>query len=261
MLELKKYERNTDWDGLLAAWDKNKGEGSYYGVPRKWYEDGKELSICVSDIFMRVRRMSREFYQIGLRLKDIRDGQLYRIEYNSCGNYYDNVYSFANQKLGLKSTTVKTMVGIVERFGDGDKLNNKLKIQFENYSFSQLVEMLPMADEHLALVSTDMTVAKIRELKKSLDFGQTSDQKIQPVAEDGFYTVADLEMLQFDVFIEFFRKALKDYPNFWDKAVKLLAKQKLPHDFTPGSDEELEETEELQQAKPGLELSEYASTG
>lgn len=80
---------------------------------------------------------------------------------SDCG--YVDVFDYGQKVFGFKTTSCRNMIGVFERFGDkgGD-----IQCKYEDYSFTQLVELLPVEDVNE--YEPEMTVREIRD-KKVLD--------------------------------------------------------------------------------------------
>ena len=90
------------------------------------------------------------------------------------GRYCKDIFELAQQEFNLCKTTVKNVIGVATRFG---YLFTSIKEEFKEYNYSQLVEMLPLSDEQIKLVSPEMTQQEIRALKKSqVQKSQLTDQ-------------------------------------------------------------------------------------
>ena len=142
----------------------------------------KELQELESSIQGLARGMSENSLQIGVYLKEIRDKCLYYYEavdstlsqfekesYFSgrnpyCYRYF-NFYDYTEKELGFGKSTVVRLIQIVERFCEE---HGVLKPGFENFSFSQLCEMVSVAEDKLDKIRPEMTVKEIRAYKKSL---------------------------------------------------------------------------------------------
>ena len=79
------------------------------------------------------------------------------------GRFCKDIFELAQQEFNLCKTTVKNVIGVATRFG---YLFQQVKEEYKEYNYSQLVEMLPLSDEQLKLVSPAMTQQEIRALKK-----------------------------------------------------------------------------------------------
>ena len=145
-------------------------------------EKVKELQELEGYIRRLARGMSESSLQIGVYLKEIRDKLLYYYEGVSselpeyqkkayfsgetpyCYRYF-NFYEYTEKELGFGKSTVVRLIQIVERFCEA---HGVLKPRFEDFSFSQLCEMVSMAEDRLDKVRPEMTVREIRAYKKSL---------------------------------------------------------------------------------------------
>lgn len=75
-----------------------------------------------------------------------------------------NIYELAEQCFNLPKSTTISIIAVAKKFG---YLMTSLKSEYEEYSFSQLTEMVPLSDEQLKLVNPQMTVQEIRAMKKA----------------------------------------------------------------------------------------------
>lgn len=91
------------------------------------------------------------------------------------GNPVSSFYNFCDNYFKICKTTVKNLLGIYKRFVIDIELEN-----YQDYSYSQLVELLTFDYDDLKAVEPSMSVRAIRELKveiakKNKSCGQTSD--------------------------------------------------------------------------------------
>lgn len=141
--------------------------------------------------------VARQFVYIGFLLWEVQQYGYYK------EHGFQTVYEYAAYELNLKKTTVKNLIGINEVFGSTNtkKLGNgrltaqrtmSLQPAYEKFNYSQLTEMLSMSEPQRAKVTPDMSIRKIREIKKenSIDFktldkiidrtkSQTSDRQLE----------------------------------------------------------------------------------
>lgn len=94
---------------------------------------------------------------------------------DSEGNPISSFYDFCDNYFKICKTTVKNLLGIYKRFVIDIELEN-----YQDYSYSQLVELLAFDYDDLKAVEPSMSVRAIRELKaeiakKNKSSGQTSD--------------------------------------------------------------------------------------
>lgn len=77
---------------------------------------------------------------------------------------YKNIYEFSESELSLCKTTTKYYLSIHTKFCDGQVV----KKEFADYNYSQLREMVKLADEDLSMVNPSMTCKDIARLCKEL---------------------------------------------------------------------------------------------
>lgn len=119
--------------------------------------DKKNYNQCIEKIGTLLTGVAKSYLMIGVQLKRIRDKKLFNVE------GYKNVYELASEKFGMGKTTCGNAINVVERFCTEKGV---LKEEYKAFSFTQLVEMLPLEDEQLKDVGEMMSAKEIRELKK-----------------------------------------------------------------------------------------------
>ncbi|MCI1245258.1 MAG: hypothetical protein LKG11_04890 [Bacilli bacterium] len=101
------------------------------------------------------RQVASCFVDIGRELAALRDDKGVLA---ACG--YADIYDYSEKVLGFKRTSTKNFISVFERFGKGLSWGGKYK----DYSFTQLVELLPVKDG-IDGYRPDMTVQAIRDQK------------------------------------------------------------------------------------------------
>ncbi len=131
-------------------------------------EDPKyaELEEQVTIIKVGCGLISRSYIQIGFALKEIRDRKLYKAASNGY-NSFEDIETFALKVFGFSRTTTYNLLGVVSEFCDSSK--KALKEWYTDYSYSKLVEMLPLNYKQYVKIEPEATVSEIRELKKIWD--------------------------------------------------------------------------------------------
>lgn len=102
------------------------------------------------------------FLNLGRLFKKINQEQTYKLE------DYKDIYEFAEDKFGYKSTSVKNFINVFEKYVvDPENLNYcSIKEEFENYSFTSLVELLPVdVNEINDNYNSKMSIKEIRKTK------------------------------------------------------------------------------------------------
>jgi hypothetical protein len=122
----------------------------------------------------RVSNIFEQFLTIGFYLNEIDKEQLFEI------SSYESVYEYASKEFDLSITTVKNTMAISNRFCDK---NGNLKKEFEKYSYSSLVELIPVPDCDLENYNPVMTVKDIRSKKLESKIGKYLKESM---SETGF---------------------------------------------------------------------------
>lgn len=125
-----------------------------------------------------VKSINGKFVFIGEILATIDRECLYSTVYTGmyvkyCNIECQDIYRYAFVRFGLKKTTTFNLVSIARIFA----VNGELLPKWENYSYSQLCEMISMSEEDRKKVNSSMTVKQIRELKNTLSL--QADTEIQ----------------------------------------------------------------------------------
>ncbi len=116
-------------------------------------------------------------FRLGVALLEIYNSRVYRVkaqEYKAKTGYLlysginccsDIFFWYCTEYFGLEKSQVSRYMNIVDEFGDWDK---GFKPQWQEYSYSQLTELLPLSAEDRKNVKPDWTVKRIRAYKKNL---------------------------------------------------------------------------------------------
>ena len=123
-----------------------------------WYHN---VSLEDAEIYIKANLQSavRSVIAVGYYLKCIRDGELYLAE------GYQTIWEYAMDRFGFSVSTASRYMARNDRFsknGNSPILDEK----YRKFSKSQLQEMLSLTDDQLEMITPDMTVRQIRELKK-----------------------------------------------------------------------------------------------
>lgn len=111
------------------------------------------------DIRTRMEDTVENFIVIGYRFKQIKESRMYE------SDGYKNLEEFAKAEYKISKTVLYRFIKINEKFSvGGDSM--EIKPEFYGYGYSQLQEMLYLADEELEEVNTGMTVKEIREMRE-----------------------------------------------------------------------------------------------
>lgn len=135
---------------------------------------------------------AKQFVYIGFLLREVKEYGYYKE-----ANFAD-VYEYAECELSFKRSSVKNFIAIAENFGTRqyeylgvrrEERTMSLQPKYEQFQYSQLVELLGMSEKQRAQAKPDMTVKQLRQIKKS-DYTISTDdtgkieQKVQHHPQD-----------------------------------------------------------------------------
>lgn len=144
------------------------------------------------------------FLQIGRLFKRVKEEKLYEIE------DYSSVYEFALNKFGYRETSVKNFIAVFDKYADTTDVRNSyfdIKEEYENYSFTSLVELLPVPEKEIKeKYSPEMTVKEIRQSKLISQLTDNLQEKIKRYAE-----IVDLLKHEMNCFNERLGKTILKY--------------------------------------------------
>ena len=113
-------------------------------------------------------------FHLGVHLIELFDSRAYIVISNGQG-HAEFFWKFCEQRFKLDKSSVSRYMNVVDEFGDGHKGLHK---RWRDYSWSVLVEMLPMSVEAREFIKPEMTCKQVRELKKG--FVATSQREAKP---------------------------------------------------------------------------------
>lgn len=122
-----------------------------------WYENMTLTDICQT-IRNEINATCESFVSIGYFLKQVRDRELYR------ETGHDDIWEFAQAQFGISKSSASRFMNINDRFSAGGNSPNLLE-QYQNFSSSQLSEMLTLSDNQIEHVTEQTTVKEIRSMK------------------------------------------------------------------------------------------------
>ncbi len=104
---------------------------------------------------------------------------------------YEDIYQLADCEFALGKTSVKNYIAVATAFMHGAFLLE----QWESFSYTALVEMLPMDDYDRKQIKPDMTVKQIREYKANHKFVALPDGSYKLASE---LTEKDRQSLEYN---------------------------------------------------------------
>ena len=143
-----------------------------------------------------ITETTQDFVVIGHLLMQARDTDIL----SSSG--YTSMGDFARSEYGLDESVTSRFINIAEKYGDG---SGRLKAEYATYSYSKLGEMLTLPTEVAAIITPDMTVKDIREIKSEVQ----EEEKISDVE----VMIEAAEQLERDILEEFVKAYLENRPE------------------------------------------------
>lgn len=144
-----------------------------------------EYNELTEEIKDKVVDILESYIQIGHSLNIIKDKALFEM------NDYKNIYDYSLTEVGLSKTTTKNLISVTKRFCD----NGSLKVEYEGFGFSHLVELLSIDDNDINSYIPSMTVKAIRSKKIEL---QVNEKLESMLSKEGILTKIINVVLDFD---------------------------------------------------------------
>lgn len=171
-------------------------------------EEREEARTSLKYMLNDVNNLKKYYFLLGFHLCDFQNNKYYE----DFG--YDNIYDFCDSNLGMCKTAVSNCINVYVRFCDVQDGVCRVTIQdkYKDYSYSQLCEMLPLTDAQLVGFTPDVSVSRMREMKKNMKESartmgvvsvdspvvQTSERnKLDQVRTGGFITS---KKINFDIY-------------------------------------------------------------
>lgn len=117
-----------------------------------------ELKQAKQEIREEMAKTAQSFIVIGYRLRQILDSGAY------IQDGYNDFNEFAKKEFGLSQSGTSRFISINKNYSENG-YGAMLKEEYRGYSCSQLTEMLSLSEDDRTLVSEEMPVAQIREVK------------------------------------------------------------------------------------------------
>ena len=143
-----------------------------------------------------INETTQNFVVIGHLLMQARDTDIL------ASSGYTSMGDFARSEYGLDESVTSRFINIAERYGDG---SGRLRAEYASFTYSKLGEMLTLPSEVASIVSPDMTVKDIREIKEEVQ----EEQQISDV--EVMIEAAGQE--EPDILAEFMKSYLEDRPE------------------------------------------------
>lgn len=138
----------------MEKW-KVKDEDLKYGLNQN-YKMRASADDTMRYLIVDVSNIKTQYLNLGKRLSMFKR-ENYHLDFG-----FDTFEECIEKNLGMSKSTINRCINVYRRFGCGNKID-----KYKDYNYSQLVEMLSMEDKELKEVKPDMSVRKIRDIKKN----------------------------------------------------------------------------------------------
>ena len=133
----------------------------------------EELKSLVLTISIHGQKVVTSYIEIGKSLIRIETDRLYAYVHRKSESYSD-IFDFSFKVFGFAKSTTYNLMGVAKRFSDD--VSDGVNPRYKDFSYSKLVEFLPMRDDQIERFTPDATVQEIRELRKYWDRYGYDDQ-------------------------------------------------------------------------------------
>ncbi len=141
------------------------------------YQKQYKLRVLENDLREAVQAIGENFLKIGASLVEIDNHYLYTVKWE-----YGNIADYAEGVLGLKRSTAFNLMKVCREYCGGSSILNS---RWEGYSYSQLVEMLPLSDAERRKITPEMTVKAIREYRQHLTEEKEKQESFSKIQTSG----------------------------------------------------------------------------
>ena len=125
------------------------------------------------------------YFYLGAHLLDIWNTRCYGAHNFDVNNYSGkNFFDYCYVTFGLGKSQVSRYMNIVDEFGDSLR---GFKVEYKDYSYSLLSEMLSLSPAERKKVKPDWTIKQIREYKKELSGAVATSQQAEKVKVTKLY--------------------------------------------------------------------------
>ena len=124
---------------------------------------------CLDAIESNIRHIKDRYIELGFHLREMWD-QLYYMEMG-----YSDFYECVEENFHLDKSAASRCIGVWKEFAD--QREKRVLEEYAGYSYSQLVEMLPLEKSQRKKITVDMSVSQIRAYKKSLKTPKDKPEK------------------------------------------------------------------------------------
>lgn len=150
-------EIDNEIDNEISKYNNNKPETIYgdniYAM--------SELEANIKELDRKINNLIDNFISIGWYLNKIKENKVFE----SLG--FEDIYDFTYTKYKMSKTTTKNFIAVANKFADKKSMYPTIQSKYKDYSFSQLVELVPEDEDNLENYSPEQSVKEMRLTKLS----------------------------------------------------------------------------------------------
>lgn len=129
-----------------------------------------ELKDDIFELDRKVNNLIDNFIGIGFYLNKIKENKFFK----DLG--FEDIYDFAYSKYKMSKTTCKNMIAVSNKFSNKNLHYPEIDKKYSEYSFSQLVELVPEDENNLNNYSPEQTIKEMRITKFSKNIHDDEDK-------------------------------------------------------------------------------------
>ena len=154
--------------GEMPKLEKSQTQFYLFDGSRSRYLSGEEIDARVEALKTRVERIFQlgkrvvsSFIEIGQILVDINKDQAFQVVRNK-HETYSSIEDFAYKIFGFCRSTTYNLMNVAKRFA----MDGKILPVYQDYTYSKLVQFVPLETERIQRFTPEVTVQEIKELRK-----------------------------------------------------------------------------------------------
>lgn len=122
----------------------------------------KKAQSLDNKLFSVFNDVANSYIKIGGYLNEMNESKQYEVL------DYSSIYEYAVERFNLSKTTCNNFINLYKKFGEETGMwdDYALKEEYEDYSYSQLVELISVNESNLLDYSPKLTIQEIRSIKK-----------------------------------------------------------------------------------------------
>lgn len=188
----------------------------FYGMFHFMDEPRQAAYSSVKYLYTDITDIRKYYIRLGFHLN----------EFAQCEYYHDfgfaTLEEFCEKNLGLDKSAVSRCINVYKNFNASLSKSFKngvesrgcamdLAEEWQDYSYTQLCEMLPLTEEQRKDIKPEMSVKQIREYKKNLKSKKSPYDTLKDILDNANNSVASTQLFDYEKFIKLHGAAQQSY--------------------------------------------------